>query len=116
KPTREMSVWEGMRALRGAPGTKISLTVFRGSANDPHSVDLTREANTAPDVTSRSAAAGVGYVRIAAVGARTAEQVKAQVAELTRGGATSLIVDVRRTSGGSLDGGIAVARLFVSSG
>ena len=44
-PTREMSVWEGMRALRGAPGTKVKLTVFRGSANDPHDIELTREAD-----------------------------------------------------------------------
>ena len=46
-PTREMSVWEGMRALRGAPGTKVSLTVIRGNAADPHVVELTREAEPA---------------------------------------------------------------------
>ena len=85
--------------------------MFRGSANDPHGIELTREASAAADVTGRTAAPGVGYVRIAAMGPRTADQVKSQVAELTKGGATSLIVDVRRTSGGSLDGGIAVARL-----
>ena len=44
KPTREMSVFEGMRALRGAPGSKVSLTIIRDSANDPHVVELTREA------------------------------------------------------------------------
>ena len=44
KPTREMSVWEGMRALRGAPGSKVTLTVIRGNAADPHVVELTREA------------------------------------------------------------------------
>jgi len=54
KPTREMSVWEGMRALRGAPGSKVSLTVFRGSANDPHAIELTREATSAADVTGRN--------------------------------------------------------------
>ena len=43
-PTREMSVFEGMRALRGAAGTKVSLTIIRGNANDPHVVELTREA------------------------------------------------------------------------
>src|SRR3954447_9989907 len=53
KPTREMSVWEGMRALRGAPGSKVSLTVFRGSANDPHAIELTREATSVADVTGR---------------------------------------------------------------
>src|SRR5262249_26381343 len=41
-PTREMSVFEGMRALRGAPGTTVSLTIIRGNANDPHVVELTR--------------------------------------------------------------------------
>src|SRR6478736_2422020 len=28
-PTREMSVWEGVRALHGTPGTKVKLTIIR---------------------------------------------------------------------------------------
>src|SRR3954466_12601326 len=44
-PTRDMSVWEGVRALRGAPGSKVSITVIRGNAADPHVVDLVREAD-----------------------------------------------------------------------
>jgi carboxyl-terminal processing protease len=115
-PTREMSVFQGSRLLRGAPGTKVKLTVFRGNSNDPHPVELTREAPPASDVTGRIAAPGVGYVRIAAIGAKTVDQAKAQVAELTKAGASSLIVDVRRTSGGAFDGGINLARLFVGTG
>ena len=65
-PTREMSVFEGMRALRGAPGSKVSLTIIRGNTNDPHVVELTREAVPTTDVTSRTAAPGVGYLRVAA--------------------------------------------------
>lgn len=116
RPTREMSVWEGMRALRGPVGTKVSLTVFRGNANDPHTIELTREALSGPEITGRSAAPGVGYLRVATVGTRAADQAKAQIADLTKQGATSLIVDVRRTSGGSLDAAVALARLFVSTG
>jgi carboxyl-terminal processing protease len=116
-PTREMSVFQGTRLLRGAPGTKVKLTVFRGgNSNDPHVVELTREASPPPDVTGKIAAPGVGYVRIASMGARTADQAKAQVADLTKAGAASLIVDVRRTAGGQLDTGLALARLFVGSG
>ena len=37
-PTRDMSLWEGTRALRGAPGTKVRLTIFRGNAADPHDI------------------------------------------------------------------------------
>jgi len=115
-PTREMSVWEGVRALHGAPGTKVSLTIIRGNAADPHVVELTRETLTGPDVTSRIAAPGIGYIRIAAVTPKTAEHVKAAAAELAKNGAAKLIVDVRRASGGDLDDGIAVARLFVANG
>ncbi len=114
--TREMSVFEGMRRLRGAPGTKVSLTVIRGNTNDPHVIELTREAVPTTDVTTRIAAPGVGYLRVAAFTSRTAAQAKSGLAELARGGATSLIVDARRTSGGSNDAGLALARLFVASG
>lgn len=115
-PTREMSVFEGMRRLRGAPGSKVSLTIIRGNTNDPHVIEFTREALPTTDVSSRMAAPGVGYLRVAALSSRTAAQAKTAITELTKSGATKLIVDVRRTSGGSNDGGLGLARLFVSSG
>ena len=115
-PTRDMSVWEGIRALRGAPGSTVKLTIIRGNAVEPHVVELTREVPSGQDVTGRMAAPGVGYVRIAGIGAKTVDQLKSQVADLTKSGAARLIVDVRRTSGGSLDAGLALARLFVASG
>ena len=43
KPTRDMSVFEGTRLLRGAAGSKVTLTVIRGSAAEPHDVVLVRE-------------------------------------------------------------------------
>ncbi len=115
-PTRDMSVFEGMRRLRGAPGTKVSLTVIRGSTQDPHIVELTREAIPTVDVTSKILEPGIGYLRIAAVGPKTGEQAKALVTELTKNGALKLVIDVRRASGGSLDGGLALARLFIGKG
>jgi len=116
KPTREMSVWEGVRALRGAPGSKVSITIIRGNAADPHVVELTREVEPASSVTGKIAAPGVGYVRIAALGRETAEHVKFNVDDLVKRGATKVILDVRRVSSGSIDDGIAVARLFVPKG
>lgn len=115
-PTREMSVWEGMRTLRGAPGSKVSLTVIRGNAADTHVLELTREAQPASEVSGRIAAPGIGYVRIAAIGPNTANQVKAQIAGLAKNGAAKLLVDVRRTSTGTPENGLALARLFVATG
>src|SRR3954451_16224456 len=116
KPTREMSVWEGMRALRGANGSKVSVTIIRGNAADPHVVELTREPEPASVVTGRIAAPGIGYVRIAVIGPNTASQVKSQVADLTKNGAAKLIVDVRRVSSGTIEDGLSIARLFVAKG
>ena len=116
KPTREMSVWEGMRALRGAPGSKVRLAIIRGSAADPHVVELTRDTLPASDVHSRIAAPGIGYLRIGAIGPNTVSQAKTQIADLQTKGAAKLIVDVRRTSTGEGELGLALARLFVAPG
>jgi carboxyl-terminal processing protease len=116
KPTREMSVWEGVRVLRGAPGTKVSLTVIRGNAADPHVVELTREQEPPSAVNSRIAAPGIGYVRVAALGRETADQVKTNVDDVVKRGAGKVIVDVRRVSSGTIDEGLALARLFVAKG
>jgi carboxyl-terminal processing protease len=115
-PTRDMSVWEGMRTLRGAAGSKVSVTIIRGNANDPHVVELTRETEPASMVSGRAAGSGIGYVRVAAIGPNTASQVKLQIAELQKGGASKLVVDVRRASSGTIDEGLAIARLFVGKG
>jgi len=116
RPTRDMSAFEGSRLLHGAAGSKVKLTIIRGSAAEPHVVDLAREVIAAPDVKSRMQGDGIGYVRIAAFGKRAAEQVRTQVAALAKTGATRLIVDVRNSATGDLAEGVTVARVFVPSG
>jgi carboxyl-terminal processing protease len=115
--TRNMSVFEGMRLLRGAPGTKVKLTVMRGGGTgEPHTVELTREAPQGPEVTSRLESPGVGYLRISAIGAKTADLARAQASDLVKKGASTILVDIRRTSGGLPDHGLALARVFVGQG
>jgi carboxyl-terminal processing protease len=116
RPTRDMSVWEGVRALRGKAGTTVHLTVFRSSQNDLHEIEVTRAAPAPASVSGRVAAPGVGYLRVAAIGPSTAADLKARAAELTKAGATTLVLDLRRTSTGTFDQGVALARLFVSDG
>jgi carboxyl-terminal processing protease len=116
RPTRDMSVFEGTRLLRGQPGSKVTLTVIRGNAADPHEIALVREKAPATVVSGKAATPEVGYVRIASFREGVVEQLKKQVADLSRAGAKSLIIDVRHTAEGPLDNGVAAARLFVKSG
>jgi carboxyl-terminal processing protease len=114
--TRDTSVFEGQHLLRGKPGTKVHLTVLRGNAAEPHEVDLVREELPAVPVRSRIAAPGVGYLRVAEFGKATADQIKNEVAVLTKGGARHLVIDLRGTAFGDAESGTAAARLFVKSG
>jgi carboxyl-terminal processing protease len=116
KPTRDMSVFEGTRLLRGQPGSKVTLTVIRGNAADPHEVALVREKPAPAVVSGKIAAPEVGYVRIASFREGVVDQLKKQITDLTRAGAKSLVIDVRHTAEGPLDNGVAAARLFVKSG
>jgi carboxyl-terminal processing protease len=135
KPTRDMSVFEGSRLLRGEPGSKVVLTIIRGNAADPHEVSLVREKAPATFVsgrliaiTSNDAAPGspsgdaplltpeAGYVRVTGFGDGIAEELNKKIADLSKAGAKSLVIDVRGTAEGALENGIGAARMFVKSG
>ncbi len=113
RPTRDMSAYEGTRLLRGAPGTTVSLLVIRGNAADPHMVDLVREEVAGPDITSRMADGSTGYIRVLQFSADSASQLKQAIDALGKSGASGYIIDLRGTSRGDLDEGVAAARLFV---
>ena len=115
-PTRDMSVFEGSRLLHGQPGTKVVLTVIRGNAADPHELTLVREKPSGSPVTGRLVGSDAGYVRIASFRQDVTADLKKEIAELSKSGAKSFIIDLRRTAEGPVDNGIAAARLFVKSG
>jgi carboxyl-terminal processing protease len=116
RPTRDMSAYEGNRLLHGAPGSKVSLLVIRGSAADPHLVDLIRRPSAGPEVSSRMAAPDIGYIRLAEFSNQSLTRVREAVQTLGKTGATQYVVDLRGTTRGDIDDGIATARLFVKSG
>lgn len=116
RPTRDMSVFEGVRLLHGKPGSTVTLTVLRGNAADPHEVPLVREKASGPAVSSRLIEGTIGYLRVSTFRAGAADELKKAAADLAKHGATSLLIDLRRTAEGPIDSGIAAARLFVKSG
>ena len=116
KPARDLSVFEGMRLLRGAPGTKVTLTVIRGNAAEPRQIELVREKTPGTIVTGKMMGPDLGYLRIATFGADVAAKVRAQAETLAKSGAKQLIIDIRHTAEGPFDTGLDAARLFVKSG
>src|SRR5688572_14213086 len=102
RATRDMTAFEGTRLLQGAPGSKVTLLVLRGSTIDPHEITITRERLTAPDVTSRMANATTGYVRVAEFTSDTPAHVREAFDALRKTGAVSYVVDLRGTARGDI--------------
>jgi carboxyl-terminal processing protease len=115
RPTRDLSAFEGTRLLRGPVGSKVTLTVLRGNAAEPHEVELQREKLAGPLVTGRLLSATLGLVRVAAFEPGADEALARQADELQRAGADRLIVDLRGTAQGTYEVAQAAARLFLRS-
>ena len=114
-PTRMMSIVRARQLLRGAPGSTVSLEVIRGNAAEPVTVEIERGGARSANVTSRIAAPGVGYLRIAEFDATTAGAVGAAADTLGEQGAESLVIDLRGTATGAFETGIAAAALFTDA-
>jgi carboxyl-terminal processing protease len=114
--TRDTTVYEGTRLLAGKPGTKVTLAVLRGNAAEPHTVELIREALPPAAIKGRVVQPGIGLLRVPEFAKNAPEQIRNEVATLTKSGVTRLVIDVRGTAFGDLDAGLAAARLFVPTG
>jgi carboxyl-terminal processing protease len=114
KPTRDMSAFTGRRLLRGAPGSKVSLTIIRGNTADPHVFELTRDVPSGPSATMKMVG-DVAHVRVSSFDANLPATLKS-VFDGLNGKASGAVIDLRGTSDGELETGIAAARFFVKSG
>jgi carboxyl-terminal processing protease len=114
-PTRDMSGVTGTRLLRGAPGSKVTVTIIRGNPADPHTFTLVREALSG-DLVRTTTVDGVGHVRVTSFSAGTADALRTAFDGLAKNKAAGAVIDLRGVSDGTPDDGIKAARLFVTTG
>ncbi len=117
--TKDMSLGDALKKLRGAAGTKIRLTLLRGpesNAEGPwasREFTLLREIVKIESVQSWMLEPGVGYLRILEFSARTSEDVMGALNDLKKQGMTSLVLDLRNNPGGLLSSAVEVAAYFI---
>ncbi len=122
--TKDMEMDDALKRMRGAPGTKVKVKVYRApaapSAADAawktHEFEITRELVKIDSVFSKKLDGGVGYVRIAEFSAKTSGDLSDALRRLTRDGATSLVLDLRNNPGGLLSAAVEVSSLFLGDG
>jgi carboxyl-terminal processing protease len=116
--TKDMSLVDAVKKMRGLKGTKINLTIRREGAADLIDVSMMRDVIRVQSVKSRTLEPGYGYVRLAQFQERSDRDVQRALEKLAaeKGGIKGLVLDLRNNPGGLLNQAVRVSDLFLDSG
>ena len=118
--TEKMSLQDAINLLRGDPGQKVTLTIFRPSSKETRDYALQREIIKVASIKdakildqSLTGNFKIGYVRITQFNEPTAQELEQKLNELQAQGMQALVVDLRYNPGGLLNSAVDVSGLFL---
>ena len=116
-PTKDMSLVDAVKKMRGPKGTKVTITILREGAKELQDVTVTREIIQVQSVKTQEIEPGLGYIRIRQFQERTARDLVAGIEKFEKTGRfAGLIVDFRNNPGGLLSSAVEVSEEFLGDG
>jgi carboxyl-terminal processing protease len=117
--TRDMPLAFAEILLQGDAGTTVEMSVLRTTRQDPQKLVLTRAPIVYPAVSSRlitDQGEPVGLVGTVTLDAGRVREISQKIADLQKQGAKRFILDLRHSSTGAPEEGVALANLFMDRG
>jgi carboxyl-terminal processing protease len=117
--TKDLTLVEAVKRMRGPKGTKIHLTLRREGAPSLIELTLVREIIKIKSVKSRMLEKGYAYLRITQFQEHTDEDLVRALKSLEKedgGQLSGLVLDLRNNPGGLLTQAVRVSDLFLDSG
>lgn len=118
KDTAGMDQEAAVALMRGDPGTKVSLALYRESTHKTFTVNLTRENITVPTVDGQAVPGNpdIAYISISQFGSETGTELKDTLNTMNIQQFKGLILDLRYNHGGELNAAVDVASYFIPEG
>jgi carboxyl-terminal processing protease len=119
KTVQGISLNDAVEKMRGAPNTRIVITIRREGAEKPIEITLVREVIKLRVVRSRLEGGDVAYIRVSSFSEQTEQAMRRAFAELqTQSGdkLRGVILDLRNNPGGLLPQAISVSDDFLDRG
>ncbi len=119
KTVQGLSLQDAVDRMRGAPNSKITLTIKREGIDKPIEVSMLREIIHIQVVKDRLEPDSIGYVRLTQFTEQADPALKQAVKALKQqagGKLKALILDLRNDPGGLLDQAVAVSGDFINQG
>jgi carboxyl-terminal processing protease len=115
--TRDISLTDAVKKMRGKPNTQVSLTVLREGEDKLLEFNIVREIIKIEDIKDTQVLdEGIGYIRLIEFRQDTPRDFKATLKQLKKQGMEALILDLRNNPGGLLDVAVKVAECFLEKG
>jgi carboxyl-terminal processing protease len=114
--TREMNLVQVYGYLANPPDKPAVLTVIGNNRTEPQIITIPREVTKVPPVEARMIQNDIAYVRVPWLAQSKISDVRRQLDDLLKKGATGVILDLRASAAGKETEGFALANLFVDTG
>ncbi len=117
KSTKNMSLIDAVKLMRGPKGSKINITVYREGMTRPEEYTIVRDVIHIESVKARVLEKGYVYVKIASFQEKTDQDLEKAIADLRKkGDVRGLVLDLRNNPGGLLDQAVKVSNVFLDGG
>ncbi len=119
KFTKDLSIMDAVKRMRGTKGTKVTLTIMREGFDKPKEFPLIRDVIQVKSVKFKTLDDGYAYVRIAQFQEKTDDDLEKALKTLMEengGKLRGLVLDLRNDPGGLLDQAVRVSEHFVDEG
>src|SRR5271165_4586849 len=119
KTVQGLSLQDAVDKMRGAPNSKITLTIKREGVEKPLEVSMLREIIHIQVVKQRMEPDNIGYIRLSQFTEQADAGLKQAVKTLRQqsgGKLKALILDLRNNPGGLLDQAVAISGDFINQG
>lgn len=115
--TRDMSLDDAVKKLRGNPGSKVVITILREKEDLVQEFVITREIIHVDDIKDPHILDDhIGYVRLTEFRENSYNELHQALEQLRAQGADSLVLDLRNNPGGLLDVAARIAEDFLPAG
>jgi carboxyl-terminal processing protease len=114
--TKDMSLFDAVKLMRGKPGTKVTITIVREGLKEPKPYTITRAIIKVKSVKSKMLEDNIAYIKLRQFQSRSANDLAMEYQRLMKEGAKSLILDLRNNPGGLLNVAVDVSGIFLDHG
>ncbi|MCB1200059.1 MAG: S41 family peptidase [Leptospiraceae bacterium] len=117
KSTRDLSLPDAVKQLRGAPGSSVNVSILREGEDEILYFDIVREIIRIQVVTSTYLNNNkIGYVRLKQFSQTSPQEMAKVLQEFVDKKVTGIILDMRWNPGGLLDAAHRISNFFVKEG